>query len=155
MNGHADFLATRTRIELSNLPIEFWEWFFPADIAVWRFIEAKRPGVFGDIKASLAADGEPPTWEGKGAARFRGTLAEDPRYIDLVEAIMMDVVDALRDELPGKGLDSPRPHPEDRQREGRATRAPRPAGSRRGSASGRASIGNQHLWSREIDGRLR
>src|SRR5215471_16238794 len=49
----ADLLMKLIRTELVSIPIEHWGFFFPAQVAVWRFIEAKRPGVLGELKATF------------------------------------------------------------------------------------------------------
>jgi hypothetical protein len=76
------------RGELTNIPIEHWGFFFPVHIAVWRFIEAMRPGVLGQVKAHFQGQ---PSFEGKGATWFCEELGSNEKYIGLLESIMYPI----------------------------------------------------------------
>lgn len=84
----ADLLNRLMRTEMTNVPFEHWGFFFPGHVAVWRFIEAKRPGVLGQLKAAFRSE---PYFEGKGATWFCDVLGNDEQYLDLLEAIIYPV----------------------------------------------------------------
>ncbi len=84
----SDLLNELLRAEMSTIPIEHWGFFFPGHVAVWRFIEAKRPGVLGPLKAGFRSE---PYFEGKGATWFCEVLGNDEQYLDLLEAIIYPV----------------------------------------------------------------
>ncbi|HVT43621.1 MAG TPA: hypothetical protein VMT00_04455 [Thermoanaerobaculia bacterium] len=85
-------LLDLVRAELVNIPIEQWEFFFPVQVAVWRFISERRPGVLGELDAGFS---NAPFFRGKGAEWFCGELGGDRRYGELLERIMYPVVDGL------------------------------------------------------------
>jgi len=92
-------LAELLRLELSNIPVEHWEYFFPAWVALWRFVEEARPGVLGELRAGY--DREGPYFRGRGATWFMDILANDEGVLQGVERVMYGVADAMRDVLPG------------------------------------------------------
>jgi hypothetical protein len=83
-----DLLMKLVRTELVSIPIEHWGFFFPMHVAVWRFIEAKRPGVLGGLKATFRDE---PCFHGKGARWFTRVLGNRADYIDALEAIMYPI----------------------------------------------------------------
>ena len=85
-------LKTLLRNELMNVPLTHWGYFYPCHIAVWRFIEQKRPGILGELSTGYDAE---PYFRGKGSEWFCGTLGNTGEYLDLLEAIMYDLVDGL------------------------------------------------------------
>ena len=91
----ADLLQQLIRTEMRNIPIEHWGYFFPCQIAAWRFIETKRPGIFGSLNAGYDSE---PYFIGKGARWFCDVLGNNVQYLDLVEAIIYPVT---RDAAPG------------------------------------------------------
>ena len=60
--------------ELWSIPADKWGFFFPAHVALWRFIRSTRPDVLGELSAEFA-DG--PVFHGRGAEWFCGRLLED------------------------------------------------------------------------------
>jgi hypothetical protein len=98
-NSYAATLATLIRNELSRIPVERWRDLFPAYVALWRFIEQIHPDALGPVRAGYDTE---PYFDGKGAHWFTGTLLQDERILEHVESIMYDMVDALRDLLPGR-----------------------------------------------------
>jgi hypothetical protein len=83
-----DFL----RRELVAIPIEHWGYFFPCHVAVWRFIQAKRPGTLGDLNAGYDKE---PYFQGRGAEWFCSILGNHNAYLDLLERIMYPLAAAL------------------------------------------------------------
>lgn len=90
--GEADLLHRLLLNELAAIPVENWRFFFPAHVAVWRFIEEVRPGVLGELSAGFD---EEPYFRGRGAEWFCGSLGESSAYLDKLEHIMYSVVNGL------------------------------------------------------------
>jgi hypothetical protein len=88
------------RTEFSNVPLEHWGYFFPCHVAVWRYIEARYPGVVGPLRAGYSGE---PWFEGTGAHWFCGVLGENPQYLDAVEALSYFVVNHLPDRARVRG----------------------------------------------------
>jgi hypothetical protein len=97
----AERLTALIRAELANTPIDRWGYFFPCHIAVWRFIEAMRPGVLAPVKASFKAE---PEFEGRGAEWFCGVLGSDEAYLNELDAIMYPLVNAIPPEVRERGF---------------------------------------------------
>ena len=100
-------LAELIRGELSAIPFDMWGYFFPCQVGVWRFIELKRPGVLGELKAGYDSE---PYFKGKGSTWFCDVLFNDEEYVPLVEDIMYSVVESLKSNHPNvfaKGSLSP------------------------------------------------
>jgi hypothetical protein len=85
-------LSDLLRRELSTVPVRQWGYFFPVHLAVWRFIEAERPGVIGDLKAGYDRE---PYFEGTGSEWFCGTLGNNEQYLDLLERLMYPIANQL------------------------------------------------------------
>ena len=62
-----------------------WGSFFPCLISVWRFIEVRRPGILGELRAGYDSE---PYFEGKGSEWFCSVLFNNDEYIQLIEEIM-------------------------------------------------------------------
>jgi hypothetical protein len=77
------------RSELANIPVEHWGYFFPATVALWRFIEEERPGILGEVSAGYD---QQPYFKGKGSEWFVGELLNAEEVIDVVDGLMRDVV---------------------------------------------------------------
>ena len=86
--SHEHMLTQLMQTELVSIPVEQWGFFFPLHVAVWRFIEAKRPGTLGPLKATFR---EEPYFHGKGATWFTSALGGRDDYLDLLEAIMYPI----------------------------------------------------------------
>jgi hypothetical protein len=80
------------RRELVSIPLRNWGFFFPGHVAVWRFIEASRPGVFGELRAGYDTE---PYFRGKGSEWFAEVLCNREGYLALLERILYPIVDAL------------------------------------------------------------
>jgi hypothetical protein len=81
---------------LTSVPFNLWGAFFPYLLAVWQFIEVKRPGVLGQLDASY--DNEPdaePYFEGKGAEWFTQVLFNYEPFIVKLEQISKGMVEDL------------------------------------------------------------
>ena len=89
------------RKELLSIPIGQWGYFFPCHVAVWRFIEARRPGVLGELRAGFDAE---PYFKGKGSGWFCGTLGNRGPYLDSLEEIMYPIADGLSQEARARGF---------------------------------------------------
>jgi hypothetical protein len=89
------------RKELVSIPIEHWGYFFPFHVAVWRFIQATRPGVLGELQAGFDKE---PYFKGRGSDWFCGTLGNHGPYLDALEAIMYPLADALGQETRERGF---------------------------------------------------
>jgi hypothetical protein len=76
--------------ELVNIPLDQWGFFFPAHVAVWRFIHKKRPLALGDVNAGYDTE---PWYAGRGATWFTDELLNRPDFIDVVDRIMRAAVD--------------------------------------------------------------
>ncbi len=57
--------------ELWSIPADKWGFFFPAHVALWRFIRAERPDVLGELSARFKDE---PVFDGRGAEWFCGSL---------------------------------------------------------------------------------
>lgn len=95
MNDYST-LRTLIRNELSAVPIEHWGYYFPCHVAVWRFLEAARPGVLDALAAGYDTE---PYFLGKGSSWFVNRLGNDLEYLDVVDKIMRVVVDSLGSKL--------------------------------------------------------
>jgi hypothetical protein len=105
LHDAANLLGRLLRNELANMPIEHWGFFFPAHVAVWRFIETTRPGVLGPLKARFS---DQPYFEGKGSSWFCNVLGNRAEYLHLLEAIMYPITrnapDSVRDAVRARGF---------------------------------------------------
>jgi hypothetical protein len=99
--ARALLLQELLRKELVSIPIEHWGYFFPCHVAVWRFIQALRPGVLGELQAGF--DNEP-YFKGRGSEWFCGTLGNHGPYLDALEAIMYPLAGALDQAARGRGF---------------------------------------------------
>jgi hypothetical protein len=86
-------LSELIRTELLAVPIAMWGSFFPCLVAIWRFIELRRPGILGELRAGFDSE---PYFEGKGSEWFCTVLFNDEEYIQLVEQIMYPVAIELK-----------------------------------------------------------
>ena len=93
--GHADgsLLQGLIRAELGRLRLDHWGYFFPAHLAVWRFIREQRPSALDEVKCGYDTQ---PWFSGRGAHWFMETLVNRDDFVDLVEAIMYAAADHLR-----------------------------------------------------------
>ena len=89
-------LMDLVRTELVNIPVANWGFFFPCHVAVWRYIERMRPGVFGELKAYFKGE---PSFEGKGASWFCEDLGSNEDYISALEAIMYPITSSASSAL--------------------------------------------------------
>jgi len=94
-------LAMLLRKELCSIPIAHWGYFFPCHVAVWRFIEAARPGAIGGLDAGYDSE---PYFKGRGSDWFCEMLGNDEGYLTLLENIMYPLVDALTSEIIERGF---------------------------------------------------
>jgi hypothetical protein len=94
-------LAALLRREITSIPIAQWGYFFPCHVAVWRFIEAHRPGVLGVLSAGYTKE---PYFRGKGADWFCGVLGNQGDYLSLLERVMYRLVDDLPAEAKTRGF---------------------------------------------------
>src|SRR5262245_17625669 len=101
----ATLLTRLLRNELTSVPIEHWGHLFPAHVAVWRFIEAMRPGVLAPLKAHFS---DRPHFEGQGSSWFVDVLGNRDDYLDLIEGIMYPITrnasPAVIDAVRGRGF---------------------------------------------------
>jgi hypothetical protein len=96
MDSTDAILRELIRRELASIPADKWGFFFPAHVALWRFINRLRPGPFDEVQATYGAE---PSFIGRGAIWFTDTLIQDDGVIGPIEAIMYHTVDKLRPEL--------------------------------------------------------
>lgn len=93
------------RRELVSIPVSHWGFFFPCHIAVWRFIEIKRPGSIGTLKATYRDE---PCFEGAGSKWFCEVLGDNETYLNLLEAIMypmtLDAATSARERVRQRGF---------------------------------------------------
>jgi hypothetical protein len=92
------------RKELLTIPMVHWSHYFPAQVAVLRFLQARYAGRVE--LASAGFDSEGPYVRGKGIAWFADVLWEKEDVIQLVDRIMTDVVLDLKRQPPSE-LDTP------------------------------------------------
>jgi hypothetical protein len=81
----ASFLQRLIRNELLAIRLDHWGFFFPAHVAVWRFLHDRHPSAFDDVKAGYDTE---PWFSGRGAGWFMQDLLNRDEYVDLVEEIM-------------------------------------------------------------------
>lgn len=100
-----ELLTSLIRRELVTIPIDQWGFFFPCLLAIWRFIEMKRPGVLGPAKGGFDTE---PYFEGRGAQWFMAGLTSNDRFVELLEAIMYpitrDAPERVRDRVRQRGF---------------------------------------------------
>jgi hypothetical protein len=87
-----NFLRGLIEAELVATPLVHWAYFFPCHVALWRFIEATRPGVVGPLSAGFDTE---PYFAGKGADWFYGELSNYEDVLGPVERIMYSATDHL------------------------------------------------------------
>jgi hypothetical protein len=87
-------LQEALKVELSSIPLEHWPGHFPCIIAILRFLECARPGTVRLERAGVDEGG--PYYSGAGVGWFLDTVWEDPDVRELADAIMLEVVVALR-----------------------------------------------------------
>ena len=97
----ASFLKDLIRREIASIPIAHWGYFYPVHVAVWRFIEAERPGVLGELHSGYDTE---PYFKGKGSEWFSGTLGNRDEYLDLLEQIMYPIAASLTPEAKKRGF---------------------------------------------------
>lgn len=85
-------LGDLIRKELLSIPLAQWGYFFPCQVAAWRFIEICRSGHLGPLDAGYDSE---PYFFGKGADWFCRELGNSEPYLDLLEAIMYPLVESL------------------------------------------------------------
>jgi hypothetical protein len=78
------------RAELLAVWLDHWGYFFPAHIAVWRFIREKRPSALDVLNAGYDTE---PWFAGRGAHWFMDQLVNRTDFVDLVERIMYAAAD--------------------------------------------------------------
>ena len=66
-NSEVALLLTRIKDEFTKITIRKWGYFFPIQVATWRFMAQARPGVLGDFTAGYDTE---PYFEGRGAEWF-------------------------------------------------------------------------------------
>jgi hypothetical protein len=100
----ATTLKELLRRELAYMPIEAWGDFFPAWVALWRFLAESRPGTLDDeVRASYQTEpGMCPHFRGRGAEWFMQTVMDDETVLGGIERVMYEIVDSSKDVLPGK-----------------------------------------------------
>lgn len=89
------------RRELLNIPLEHWGYFFPMQLAVWRYLRGRRPALLGELEAGYDQE---PYFKGRGSDWFCTSLGNDLEYLDLLEAIMYPLVDALPRQAHDRGF---------------------------------------------------
>lgn len=94
-------LGDLLRDELMNTPLAQWGFFFPCQVATWRYISERYPGRLGELNAGY--DDEP-WFAGQGAEWFCGEMVNDVAYLDAVEAIMYAVVARLPESAKARGF---------------------------------------------------
>ncbi len=99
--GGPALLMELLRRELASIPIAQWGYLFPGHVAVWRFIEAERPGVLGELAAGYDKE---PYFKGRGSDWFCGTLGNQNDYLTPLEQIMYSAVGALSSEAKERGF---------------------------------------------------
>ena len=60
----SELLADLIVHELCSIPADKWGFFFPAHVALWRFIRTTRPDVLGELSAEYTDE---PVFHGRGA----------------------------------------------------------------------------------------
>lgn len=86
----AETLEEAINAELMAIPIAGWSFFFPAHVAVSKYIHQLDPAV-----GPFVARNPPPSFEGSGATWMVDELMSDDLYLDLVEALMRAAADQL------------------------------------------------------------
>lgn len=100
-NYEAKFLKEIIGKELISIPIENWGFFYPCQVAVWRYIQNRRPGVLDEINTGYDSE---PYFKGKGSKWFCEKLFNDNDYLDIIEEIMYFVVDNLNPKIKERGF---------------------------------------------------
>ncbi|HZI10616.1 MAG TPA: hypothetical protein VE153_09530 [Myxococcus sp.] len=90
--GDAALLGQLIRTELSAIPLLKWGYFFPCQVAVWRYIHQRAPDLVDDF---VGGYDEEPYYEGRGAEWFCQVWEDHDRYWELLEGLMRPLFDAL------------------------------------------------------------
>lgn len=98
MDESAAALAAGLRRELAALPTTHWRYLFPVSVAAWHHLHERFPAVFDELDAGFEAGGKP-WFAGRGARWFVRNLQRHPRFAELGDAIMDQVIDALGDKV--------------------------------------------------------
>lgn len=90
------------QLELQSVPVEHWREFFPVQVAVMRLLAERFPDRFALKRAGFDADG--PYLVGQGVDWFYDHLWDLDALLALVERVMVEVAENLKQRFPG-GLD--------------------------------------------------
>ncbi|MGH7293800.1 MAG: hypothetical protein ACRELB_02650 [Polyangiaceae bacterium] len=72
-------------------------------MALWKFLAESRPGTLDDeVRASYQLPRTWPHFRGRGAQWFMQAVMEDEALLDGIERVMCEVVDELKQVLPGR-----------------------------------------------------
>ncbi|QSQ24867.1 hypothetical protein JY651_07975 [Pyxidicoccus parkwayensis] len=88
----AELLRTLLAQELSSISLTNWGYFYPAQVAVWRFIQAARPGVLDEPLSGFDTE---PWWDGKGARWYLDVLWNNEAVLTPVEEVLYPLVKAV------------------------------------------------------------
>lgn len=80
------------RAELVAIPLEHWGYFFPATVAIWRFVQQSRPDLLGALSAGYKRE---PWFRGHGALWFTSDLLNAPSVVEALDVLMRSVADAV------------------------------------------------------------
>jgi hypothetical protein len=97
----AEHLKELTLIELANIPLDRWGYFFPFMIAFWRYLQEQHPGTVGELSARYATE---PIFAGEGAPWFSNVLMENVELLDIIEPIAYSILDGLPREIHERGF---------------------------------------------------
>ena len=80
------------RAELVAIPLEHWGYFFPATVAIWRFVQQSRPDLLGELSAGYKRE---PWFRGHGALWFTSDLLNAPSVVDALDVLMRSMADGV------------------------------------------------------------
>jgi len=95
-----ELLASLVKEAVIGLEFRCWGGFFPFQMATWRLIVARRPGLLDPLDATFA---DPPQFRGRGATWFCDTLAHAPDFLDREEKFMYWLVAQLPAKAKARG----------------------------------------------------
>jgi hypothetical protein len=91
-SAEVDRFTDILRAELVSIPLEHWGYFFPATVALWRFIRLSRPDLLGELSAGYKGE---PWFRGQGSQWFTSELLNDSRVVDGLDVLMRAMADVV------------------------------------------------------------
>ena len=99
--GDGQLLKLLLTRELQSLGVNKWGFFFPCYLAIWKFIEIRRPQALGSLNAGYDSE---PYFKGKGATWFTEVLPENLIILDLIESVMYDAAKSVNSTIIERGF---------------------------------------------------